>query len=33
MPNLIIDPRDQRFVLYELLNIEELCKLPLYADF
>ena len=33
MPNLIIDPRDQRFVLYEMLNVEELCKLPLYADF
>ena len=33
MPNLIIDPRDQRFVLYEMLNVEELCKSPLYADF
>jgi len=33
MANLIIDPRDQKFVLYEMLNIEELCKAPLYADF
>ena len=33
MANLIIDPRDQKFVLYEMLNVEELCKAPLYADF
>ncbi|MBU4121818.1 MAG: acyl-CoA dehydrogenase [Proteobacteria bacterium] len=33
MANLIVDPRDQRFVLYEMLNVEELCKAPLYADF
>ncbi|MBU4121817.1 MAG: acyl-CoA dehydrogenase N-terminal domain-containing protein, partial [Proteobacteria bacterium] len=26
MANLIVDPRDQRFVLYEMLNVEELCK-------
>jgi len=33
MANLIIDPRDQKFVLYEMLDVEELCKAPLYADF
>ncbi len=33
MASLIIDPRDQKFVLYEMLNVEELCKTPLYADF
>ena len=33
MASLIIDPRDQKFVLYEMLNVEELCKAPLYADF
>ncbi len=33
MASLIIDPRDQKFVLYEMLNVEELCKSPLYADF
>ncbi len=33
MANLIVDPRDQRFVLYEMLNVEELCKAPLFADF
>ena len=33
MASLIIDPRDQKFVLYEMLNVEDLCKSPLYADF
>jgi alkylation response protein AidB-like acyl-CoA dehydrogenase len=33
MSSLIIDPRDQKFVLYEMLNVEALCKAPLYADF
>lgn len=33
MPNLIVDPRDQKFVLYEMLDVEALCKAPLYADF
>jgi len=33
MANLIVDPKDQRFVLYEMLNVEELCKAPLFADF
>ena len=33
MASLIIDPRDQKFVLYEMLNVEDLCKSPLYTDF
>jgi alkylation response protein AidB-like acyl-CoA dehydrogenase len=33
MASLIVDPRDQKFVLYEMLNVEELCQKPLYADF
>jgi alkylation response protein AidB-like acyl-CoA dehydrogenase len=33
MSSLIVDPRDQKFVLYEMLNVEELCKAPLFADF
>ena len=33
MAGLIVDPRDQKFVLYEMLNVEELCKSPRYADF
>jgi len=30
---LLVDERDVKFVLYEQLRIEELCKSPLYADF
>jgi alkylation response protein AidB-like acyl-CoA dehydrogenase len=30
---LLVDERDMKFVLYEQLRIEELCKSPLYADF
>ncbi len=33
MANLIVDARDQRFVLYEMLGIEKLCENPRYADF
>ncbi len=33
MANLIVDARDQRFVLYEMLGIEDLCEGPRYADF
>lgn len=33
MGSLIVDPRDQKFVLYEMLNVEELCKAPLFNDF
>ncbi len=33
MGSLIVDPRDQKFVLYKMLNVEELCKAPLFADF
>ena len=32
MASLIVDPRDQKFVLYEMLNVEELCGMPFYAD-
>ncbi len=31
--NLLVDERDAKFVLYEQLRIEELCKAPLYEDF
>jgi hypothetical protein len=30
---LLVDERDVKFVLYEQLRIEELCKSPLYAEF
>jgi hypothetical protein len=30
---LLVDERDVKFVLYEQLRMEELCKSPLYADF
>jgi alkylation response protein AidB-like acyl-CoA dehydrogenase len=33
MANVIIDAKDQRFVLYEMLGIENLCENPRYADF
>ena len=33
MANLIVDPRDQKFVLYEMLRVEELFKAERYADF
>ncbi len=33
MAHLIIDPRDQKFVLYEMLHVEELFKAERYADF
>ncbi len=33
MASLIVDVRDQKFVLYELLKIEELCQTEKYADF
>jgi alkylation response protein AidB-like acyl-CoA dehydrogenase len=33
MANLIVDPRDQKFVLYEMLNVEELFEAQRYADF
>jgi len=31
--NLLVDERDMKFVLYEQLRMEGLCKSPLYADF
>ncbi|MDQ7785618.1 MAG: acyl-CoA dehydrogenase [Desulfomonilaceae bacterium] len=33
MANLLIDERDMKFVLYEQLNIEELCESQHYAEF
>ncbi|MCU0575241.1 MAG: acyl-CoA dehydrogenase [Desulfobacterota bacterium] len=33
MANLILDDRDQRFTLYEMLELEKLCGLERYADF
>ncbi len=33
MANLILDERDQHFLLYEMLEVEKLCEHPLYADF
>jgi alkylation response protein AidB-like acyl-CoA dehydrogenase len=33
MANLIIDERDQEFILYEMLEIEKLCEHKLYEDF
>jgi alkylation response protein AidB-like acyl-CoA dehydrogenase len=31
MKNLLVDERDQRFVLHEMLGIDELCRTPLYG--
>ena len=33
MASLIIDARDQKFVLYEMLKVEDLCQTVKYADF
>jgi alkylation response protein AidB-like acyl-CoA dehydrogenase len=33
MANLLVDERDVKFVLYEQLNIEELCESERYAEF
>jgi len=33
MANLILDERDQQFILYEMLNVEKLCDYEKYADF
>ena len=33
MGSVIVDPRDQQFVLYEMRDVEDLCRTPLYADF
>jgi alkylation response protein AidB-like acyl-CoA dehydrogenase len=33
MANLIMDERDQKFVLYEMLNMDKLCEHPRFADF
>ena len=33
MANLIIDERDQTFVLYEMLGVDKLCEKSPYTDF
>jgi alkylation response protein AidB-like acyl-CoA dehydrogenase len=33
MANLILDERDQQFILYEMLDVEKLCGYEKYADF
>ncbi|HDP24813.1 MAG TPA: acyl-CoA dehydrogenase [Deltaproteobacteria bacterium] len=33
MANLIVDERDQKFTLYEMLEVEKLCDYERYADF
>ncbi len=33
MPNILVDERDVKFVLYEQLNIEELCEHEPYSEF
>jgi alkylation response protein AidB-like acyl-CoA dehydrogenase len=33
MPSLIVDERDQQFVLFEMLDVDKLCQKPRYADF
>ena len=33
MASTLVDERDQKFILYEMFNVEDLCNYPLYADF
>ena len=33
MASMILDERDQQFVLYEMLGVEKVCEHPKYADF
>ena len=33
MSSLILDERDQQFVLYEMLEVEKICDHPRFADF
>jgi len=33
MANLLVDERDQQFILYEMLGLEKLCESSRYADF
>lgn len=33
MSNLLVDERDQSFVLHEMLKVEKLCEKPMYAEF
>ena len=31
MANLLVDERDQKFILHEMLNVEQLCQTSLYG--
>jgi len=33
MANVLVDERDQQFVVHEMLEVEKLCEKPIYADF
>ena len=33
MSSMILDERDQQFVLYEMLGVEKVCEYPKYSDF
>ncbi len=33
MASIILDERDQEFLLYDIFDVEDLCKNPLFADF
>jgi len=33
MPSLIVDARDQQFILHEMLEVERICQTEQYADF
>ncbi|HDZ23192.1 MAG TPA: hypothetical protein ENH70_01485 [Desulfobacteraceae bacterium] len=33
MANLILDERDQKFVLFEMLEVDKLCEKPRYQEF
>ncbi|MCX5851671.1 MAG: acyl-CoA dehydrogenase N-terminal domain-containing protein, partial [Deltaproteobacteria bacterium] len=33
MAGVILDERDQKFMLYEMLEVEKLCESPLYEEF
>jgi len=33
MAKLLVDDRDQSFVLYEMLEMEKLCNSQLFADY
>ena len=33
MASVIVDARDQQFILYDMLKVEELCNYPVFSDF